>query len=72
MVLYFIIYGFTDFVSFEYNHDLLVVKYKNMNFWSCSLLYFFQYSRPSITHLPRTIAHFDACTLIFKIITSLE
>ena len=42
MVLYFIIYGFTDFVSFEYNHDLLAVKYKNMNVPSCSLLYFLE------------------------------
>ena len=42
MVLYFIIYGFTDFVSFEYNHDLLAVKYKNMNVRSCSLLYFLE------------------------------
>ena len=42
MILYFIIYGLTDFVSFEYNHDLLAVKDKNMNFRSCSLLYFLE------------------------------
>ena len=53
MVLYFIIYGFTDFVSFEYNHDLLAVKYKNIELFLFTIVF------PRVIAVPRLLTFLE-------------